>query len=50
MKEYIKQQTKILKEMHIWGSIPKEEKQRFKSSSNEIQADNMMATFRHKYL
>lgn len=50
MKEYIKEQTKILKQMCVWGQIPKEEKQRFKNCANEIQADNMMTTFRHKYL
>lgn len=50
MKKYIKQQTKILKQMHIWGAIPKEEKQRFKNAQNEIQADNMMAMFRRQYL
>ena len=50
MKEYIKQQKQILKQMCVWSQIPKEEKQRFQNCENEIQADNMMATFRHKYL
>lgn len=50
MTEYIKQQKKILKQMCVWGRIPKEEKQRFKTCTNEIQADNMMTTFRRKYL
>ena len=50
MKEYIKEQKQKLKQMCVWGQIPKEEKQRFKSCENEIQVDNMMTMFRHKYL
>lgn len=50
MKKYIAQQKRILKQMNIWSVIPKEEKQRFKNAQNEIQADNMMHTFRNKYL
>lgn len=50
MKKYIKNQKKILKQMHIWGRIPRSEKEHFKHSANEIQADNMMKTFRNKYL
>ena len=50
MKEYIAKQRQILKQMGIWWLIPKEEKQRFKNAQNEIQADNMMRTFRNLYL
>ena len=50
MKEYIAEKVKILKQLGIWREIPKCDKQKLKASKNEIQADNWMTTFRHKYI
>ena len=50
MEQYIKEKVKILKQLHIWGKISKEEKARLNACTNEIQVDNMMGMFRRKYL
>ena len=50
MKKYLAEQTKILKQLCVWGKLPKEEKVRFRHCTNEIQADNMMTKFRRQYL
>ena len=50
MEQYIKEKIKILKELHIWGKISKEEKAQLNACTTEIQADNMMGMFRRKYV
>ena len=41
MKEYIEEKIKVLKELHVYSKCNKEEKQRLKECTTEIQADNI---------
>lgn len=50
MDNYIKEHIMILKELHTWGSLTKEEKAEMRNCTSEIQVDNMMSRFRRKYM
>lgn len=50
MEEYIKESIQILKQLCIWGKIPRYEKQQLKNCTNEIQVDNWLTTFRQRYM
>lgn len=50
MTNYIHRHRRILKHLGIWDKCTEAEKIRFKSCTTEIQVDNMMVAFRHKYL
>ena len=50
MKEYIREQVRVLKDLLIWGKMSPDEKMDFKSRTTEISVDNAMKDLRHKYL
>lgn len=50
MDSYIAIRKGILSDLRIWCKMTRAEKEAFKASKSEIQVDNYMTTFRHKYL
>ena len=50
MESYISIRRSILSDLRIWCKMTRAEKEAFKASKSEIQVDNYMTTFRHKYL
>ena len=50
MKEYIKEQVTVLKELCIWSKMSPSEKREFKSRTTEISVDNAKRDYIHKYL
>lgn len=50
LKEYIAEHRQILKDLCIWKHLTEEEKTQFKACTTEVQVDNLMASFRRKYL
>lgn len=46
----ITEKVAILKQMHIWKQMTKEEKAEFKNCANENYADRLMRSYRSKYL
>lgn len=50
MESYIAIRRSILSDLRIWCKMTRAEKEAFNASKSEIQVDNYMTTFRHKYL
>lgn len=50
MKEYIREQVRVLKDLLVWDKMNKDEKKDLKSRETEISVDNAMRAYIRKYL
>ena len=50
MTDYRLKQRKILEQLCVWKKLSNAEQTRFNNASTEIQVDNLMTTYRRKYM
>lgn len=50
MTDYRLKQRKILEQLCVWRRLSVEEQMRFNTAATEIQVDNLMTTYRRKYM
>ena len=50
LEDYIMEHIDILDDLSIWRRLSTEEKQKFVSCTTEMQVDNLMHSFRDKYI
>lgn len=50
MAMYISEQKSVLKQLRVWHKLSADEKKKFAECKTYIQVDNLMVTFRRKYM
>ena len=50
MKEFIEEQTRVLKDLCVWSKMSLAEKKEFKSRKTEISLENAKRAYINKYL
>ena len=50
LEEYITLRKSILSQLRVWEKMTKEEKERFKTATSQVQVNNIAINMRQKYL